>query len=40
MKGFLKEGITGAYVVQRLIQIACQSIRFDGQERQSGEGEG
>lgn len=40
MKGFLKEGITGAYIVQRLIQIACQSIGFDGQERQNGEREG
>lgn len=37
MKGFLKEGIAGAYIVQRLTQIACQSIGFNGQERQIGE---
>lgn len=37
MKGFLKEGIAGAYMVQRLLQIACQSIGFNGQKRQIGE---
>lgn len=39
MKGFLKEGIIGAYVVQGLIQIANQSIGFDRQERQIGQRE-
>lgn len=33
----LKEGTTGAFIVQRLIQIACQSVGFDRKEKQIGE---
>lgn len=35
MKGFLKEGITRAYREQRLVQISCQSVVSDVQERQT-----